>query len=116
MDGRQWDSNPQEEKYVLLEMQPCCSLGHVSDISMVSKICLYGFMRLYIDQITVYQSLFINKANVNRGSRNGMTCSNVDDMFNMDGALTFNLPLQTILVRNIDCMIFRLQRGLIHKT
>ena len=32
-------------------------------------------MRLYIDQITVYQSLFINKANVNRGSRNEMTCS-----------------------------------------
>ena len=32
-------------------------------------------MRLNIDQITVYQSLLINKANVNRGSRNGMTCS-----------------------------------------
>ena len=32
-------------------------------------------MRLNIDQITVYQSLFINKANVNRGSRNGMTCN-----------------------------------------
>ena len=42
---------------------------------MVSKIYLYRFMRLNIDQITVYQSLFINKANVNRGSRNGMTCS-----------------------------------------
>ena len=41
---------------------------------MVSKIYLYRFMRLNIDQITVYQSLFINKANVNRGSRNGMTC------------------------------------------
>ena len=32
-------------------------------------------MRVNIDQITVYQSLFINKANVNRGSRNGMTCN-----------------------------------------
>ena len=43
---------------------------------MVSKIYLYSFMRLIIDyQITVYQSLFINKANVNRGSRNGMTCT-----------------------------------------
>ena len=42
---------------------------------MVSKIYLYRFMRLNIDQITVYQSLFISKANVNRGSRNGMTCS-----------------------------------------
>ena len=41
---------------------------------MVSKIYLYRFMRLNIDQITVYQLLFINKANVNRGSRNGMTC------------------------------------------
>ena len=41
---------------------------------MVSKTYLYRFMRLNIDQITVYQSLFINKANVNRGSRNGMTC------------------------------------------
>ena len=29
---------------------------------MVSKIYLYRFMRLNIDQITVYQSLFINKA------------------------------------------------------
>ena len=44
---------------------------------MVSKIYLYRFMRLNIDQITVYQSLFINKANVNRGSRNGMTCSSI---------------------------------------
>ena len=44
---------------------------------MVSKIYLYGSMRLNIDQITIYQSLFINKANVNRGSRNGMTCINV---------------------------------------
>ena len=35
----------------------------------------YRFMRLNIDQITVYQSLFISKANVNRGSINGMTCS-----------------------------------------
>ena len=43
---------------------------------MVSKLYLYHFMRLNIDQITVYQSLFINKANVNRGSRNGMTCCN----------------------------------------
>ena len=43
---------------------------------IVSKIYLHRFMRLNIDQITVYQSLFyINKANVNRGSRNGMTCS-----------------------------------------
>ena len=42
---------------------------------MVSKIYLYGFMRLIIDQITLNQSLFINKANVNRGSRNGMTCT-----------------------------------------
>ena len=42
---------------------------------MVSKIYLCRFMRLNIDQITVYQSLFINKANVNRGSRYGMTCS-----------------------------------------
>ena len=42
---------------------------------MVSKIFLYRFMHLNIDQITVYQSLFINKANVNRRSRNGMTCS-----------------------------------------
>ena len=41
---------------------------------IVFKINLYCFMRLNIDQITVYQSLFINKANVNRGSRNGMTC------------------------------------------
>ena len=29
---------------------------------MVSKIYLYRFMRLNIDQIAVYQSLFINKA------------------------------------------------------
>ena len=42
---------------------------------MVFKIYLYSFMRLNIDQITVYQSLFINKANVNSGSRNGMTCN-----------------------------------------
>ena len=42
---------------------------------MVSKIYLYRFMRLNIDEIAVYQSLFINKANVNRGSRNGMTCT-----------------------------------------
>ena len=42
---------------------------------MVSKIYLYRFMCLNIDQITVNQSLFINKTNVNRGSRNGMTCS-----------------------------------------
>ena len=41
----------------------------------VSRIYLYRFMRLNIDRITVYQSLFINKANVNRGSRNGMTCT-----------------------------------------
>ena len=45
--------------------------------SMVSKIYLYSLMCLNIDQITVYQSLFINKANVNRGSRNGMTCTNI---------------------------------------
>ena len=44
---------------------------------MVSKIYLYRFMRLNIDQITVYQSLFINKGNVNRGSRNGKTCIKV---------------------------------------
>ena len=43
--------------------------------SVVSKIYLYRLMCLYIDQITVYQALFINKANVNRGSRNGMTCN-----------------------------------------
>ena len=43
---------------------------------MVSKIYLYRFMCPIIDQIIVYQSLFINKANVNRGSRNGMTCTN----------------------------------------
>ena len=43
---------------------------------MVSKIYLYRFMRLNIFQINVYQSLFINKANVNRGSRNGRTCIN----------------------------------------
>ena len=42
---------------------------------IVFKIYLHRFMRLNIDQITVYQSLFINKANVNRGSRNGITCS-----------------------------------------
>ena len=41
---------------------------------MVSNIYLYRFMHLNIDQITFYQSQFINKANVNRGSRNGMTC------------------------------------------
>ena len=41
---------------------------------MVSKLYLYRFMRLNLDQITLYQSLFINKANFNRGSRNGMTC------------------------------------------
>ena len=35
-------------------------------------------MRLNIDQITVYQTLFINKTNVNRGSRNGMTCEAFD--------------------------------------
>ena len=38
-------------------------------------------MRINIDQITVYQSLFINKANVNRGSRNGMTYSRPDNIF-----------------------------------
>ena len=48
---------------------------------MVSKIYLYCFMRLNIDQITVYQSLFINKANVNRGSRNGMTCTRIASYF-----------------------------------
>ena len=33
MDGRPWDSNLQEEKYVILEIQPCCSSqGHFSDI------------------------------------------------------------------------------------
>ena len=32
MDGQQWDSNPQEEKYVILEIQPCCSQGYFSDI------------------------------------------------------------------------------------
>ena len=36
---------------------------------MLSKIYTYCFMRLNIDPVT-----FINKANVNRGSRNGMTC------------------------------------------
>ena len=41
-------------------------------------------MRLYIDQITVYKSLFINKANVNRGSRNGMTCINVTFRFQLN--------------------------------
>ena len=76
MDGRQWDSNPQDKKYVILEIQPCCSQGHFSNIYLlISKIYLYRFMRLNIDQITVYQPLFINKVNVNRGSRNGMTCS-----------------------------------------
>ena len=45
---------------------------------MVSKIYFYSFMHLNIDQITVYQSLFINKAKVNRGSRNGMTCSSLN--------------------------------------
>ena len=44
---------------------------------IVSKIYLYCCMRLNIDQITVYQSLFINKSNVNRGSRNGMTCTHL---------------------------------------
>ena len=42
---------------------------------MLSKIYFYRIMCLNIDQITVYQALFINKANVNRGSRNGMTCN-----------------------------------------
>ena len=42
---------------------------------ILSKIFLYRLMSLNIDQITVYQSLFINKANFNRGSRNGMTCT-----------------------------------------
>ena len=46
---------------------------------MVSKINLYRFMRLNRDQITVYQSLFINTADGNRGSRNGMTCSHLED-------------------------------------
>ena len=46
---------------------------------MVSKLYVCHFMCLNIDQITVYQSLFINKANAYRGSRNGMTCSNYFD-------------------------------------
>ena len=73
MDGRQCDSNPQEEKYVIFEIQPCCTKAISAIYLMVSKIYLYRFMRLNIYQITVYQSLFINKANVNRGIRNGMT-------------------------------------------
>ena len=78
MDGRQWDSNPQEEKYVIFEIQPCCTQGYFSDIFNGIQNILYRFMRLNIDQITVYQSLFINKANANRGSRNGVTCT--DDL------------------------------------
>ena len=31
MDGRQWDSNPQEEKYVIFEIQPCYTHGYFSD-------------------------------------------------------------------------------------
>ena len=76
MDGRQWDLNPQEEKYVLLEIERCCSLGHFSDIfNGIQNIFILFNASNNKDQITVYQSLFINKANVNRGSRKGMTCS-----------------------------------------
>ena len=32
MDGRQWDSNPQEEKYVIFEIQPCYRQGYFNDI------------------------------------------------------------------------------------
>ena len=73
MGGRQCDSNHQEEKYVIFETQPCCTQGYFSDIFNGIQNTLISFLRLNIDQITVYRSLFINKANVNRGSRNGMT-------------------------------------------
>ena len=52
----------------------------------VSRIYLYRFMRLNIDRITVYQSLFINKANVNRGSRNGMTCNDKENFPRLNAA------------------------------
>ena len=32
MDRRQWDSNTQEEKYVIFEIQPCYTQGYFSDI------------------------------------------------------------------------------------
>ena len=53
----------------------CCTQGYFSDIFNGIQNIFICFLRLNVDQITVYQSLFINKANVNRGSRNGMTCS-----------------------------------------
>ena len=77
MYGRQWDSNPQEEKYVIFEIQPCCTQGYFSDIfNGVQNILIWFYASKYRSNhyLSVTDKL-INKANVNRGSRNGMTCS-----------------------------------------
>ena len=74
MDGRQWGSNPQEEKYVIFEIQPCCTQGYFSDIFNSIQNILTSFYLSKYRSNHCLSSLFINKANVNRGSRNGMTC------------------------------------------
>ena len=56
------------------EFQPCCTQGYFSDIFNCIQNILISFYTSKYRSNHVYQSLFINKAHVNRGSRNGMTC------------------------------------------
>ena len=58
MDGRQWDSNPQEKKLSFSKSSLAAHKAISGIYSIVSKIYLYRFMRLNIDQITVYQSVY----------------------------------------------------------
>ena len=54
MDGRQWDSNPQEEKYVIFEIKPCCTQGYFSDI-------FYGIRNILISLYASKYKLTRNK-------------------------------------------------------
>ena len=54
MDGRQWDWNPQEEMYIIFKSSLDAHKAISAIYLMVSKINLYRFMGLNIDQITVY--------------------------------------------------------------
>ena len=77
MDGRQWNSDPQEEKYVIFEIQPCCTQGYFSDIFNGIQNILISFYASKYRSNHGLSALFINKANVNIGSRNRMTCTNI---------------------------------------
>ena len=80
---REGSSQEKEEKngWATMGFEPiierCCSLGYFNDIfTGIQNISISLNLSKYRSTHTVYQSLFINKANVNRGGRNGMTCSN----------------------------------------